>query len=92
MSPENQGVFQLLKEVTFWRILKFCNSRKWGHFGEILHGSLRRKVGRIGRKVTVDEAIYLHFLLSDKITLKCKSLTVQGEFCKVIDLVRRKLC
>ena len=28
MSPENQGVFQLLKDVTFRRILAFCNSRK----------------------------------------------------------------
>jgi len=35
MSPENQGVFQLLKEVTFRRILAFYNSRKWGHFGVI---------------------------------------------------------
>ena len=26
MSPENQGVFQLLKEVTFRKILAFCNS------------------------------------------------------------------
>jgi len=32
MSPENQGVFQLLKEVTFRRILTFYNSRKWCHF------------------------------------------------------------
>jgi len=32
MSPENQGVFQLLKEVNFRRILAFCSSRKWGHF------------------------------------------------------------
>ncbi len=26
MSPENQGVFWVLKEVTFRRILAFCNS------------------------------------------------------------------
>ncbi len=32
MSPGNQGVFQLLKEVSFRRILAFYNSRKWGHF------------------------------------------------------------
>ncbi len=32
MSPENQGVFQLLKDGTFRRILTFYNSRKWGHF------------------------------------------------------------
>ncbi len=32
MSPENQGVFQLLKEVTFRRILAFYSSRKWGYF------------------------------------------------------------
>jgi len=32
VSPENQGVFQLLKEVTFRRILAFYSSRKWGHF------------------------------------------------------------
>ena len=25
MSPENQSVFQLLKEVAFWRILAFCS-------------------------------------------------------------------
>ena len=31
MSPENYGVFQLLKEVTFRRILAFYSSRKWGH-------------------------------------------------------------
>ena len=29
LSPENQGVFQLLKEVIFRRILAFYNSRKW---------------------------------------------------------------
>jgi len=28
MSPENQGVFQLLKDVTFRGILAFYNSRK----------------------------------------------------------------
>jgi hypothetical protein len=32
MSPENCGVFQLLKEVTFRRILTFCSSQKWGCF------------------------------------------------------------
>jgi hypothetical protein len=35
MSPENQGVFQLLNEVTYRGILAFYNSRKWGHFGGI---------------------------------------------------------
>jgi len=30
MSPGNQGVFQLLKEVTFRRILVFYDERKWG--------------------------------------------------------------
>ena len=35
MSLENQGVFQLLKKVTFRRILTFYNSRKWGHFVEV---------------------------------------------------------
>jgi hypothetical protein len=29
MSLENQGVFQLLKEVAFRRILVFYYSRKW---------------------------------------------------------------
>jgi len=33
MSPENQGVFQLLKEVAFRRILGFYSSRKWNHSG-----------------------------------------------------------
>ena len=33
MSPENQGVFLLLKEVTFRRIKVFYCSKKWGHFG-----------------------------------------------------------
>jgi len=33
MSPGNQGVFQLLKEVIFRRILVFYNALKWGHFG-----------------------------------------------------------
>jgi len=32
MSPGNQGVFQLLKEVTFRRILVFYGPRKWDHF------------------------------------------------------------
>ena len=32
MSPENQGVFQLRKKVTFQRILAFCRSRKWWYF------------------------------------------------------------
>ncbi len=31
MSPDNQGVFQLKKEVTFRRPLTFYCSRKWGH-------------------------------------------------------------
>ncbi len=35
MSPENQGVFQFLKEVTFWRVLVFLELVKmgafWGH-------------------------------------------------------------
>jgi len=35
MLTENEVVFQLLKEVTFWRILAFCSSREWGHFGAI---------------------------------------------------------
>jgi len=39
MSPENQSVFKLLKEVTFLRILAFFNSRKWGYFGVISRGS-----------------------------------------------------
>jgi len=40
ISPENQGVFQLLKNVTFRRILAFCNSRKWGHLGALVRGSV----------------------------------------------------
>jgi hypothetical protein len=32
MSPENQGVFQLMKEVVFRGILIFCSSRKWDYF------------------------------------------------------------
>jgi hypothetical protein len=32
MSPGNQGVFQLQKEVTFQRILTFYNMCKWNHF------------------------------------------------------------
>jgi len=32
MSPGNQGVFKLLKEVTFRGIVGFYNSRNWGHF------------------------------------------------------------
>ena len=36
MSPGNFGVFQLLKEVTFRRILVFCSSRKWGHLESAL--------------------------------------------------------
>jgi hypothetical protein len=35
MSPENQGVFKLLKKVAFRGILVFYNSRKWGRFGGI---------------------------------------------------------
>jgi hypothetical protein len=35
MSLGNQGVFQLLKDVTFRRVLVFYNSRKWGHFGAV---------------------------------------------------------
>ena len=33
MSLENQGVFWLLKEVTFQRILVFYKALKWGHWG-----------------------------------------------------------
>jgi hypothetical protein len=36
MSPENQGVFQFLKEVTFQRILAFLQVTKMGLFWEYL--------------------------------------------------------
>ena len=36
MSPENCGVFQLLEEVTFWRILAFSQLAKMGLFGVVL--------------------------------------------------------
>ncbi len=36
MPPGNQGVFQLLIEVTFRRILAFYSSRKWDHLGVML--------------------------------------------------------
>jgi len=39
MSPRNQGVFQLLKEVTLRRILAFCSSRKWDYFKPTLKHS-----------------------------------------------------
>ena len=32
MSPGNQGVFQLLDEVAFRRVLVFYNSQKWERF------------------------------------------------------------
>ena len=32
---KNRSVFQLMKKVTFRRILTFCSSRKWGCFGGI---------------------------------------------------------
>jgi len=35
MSPGNQGVFMLLKDVTFWGILAFFYARKWAYFGGI---------------------------------------------------------
>ena len=41
MSPENCGVFQLQKEVTFRGIMAFCNSQKWGCWGASLRGSVR---------------------------------------------------
>jgi len=55
MSLENRGVFQLLKEVTFRRILAFYNSRKWGYFGGI-HGRLSALclAGGIGPKASDD--------------------------------------
>ena len=34
MSPENQGVFQILKEVTFRRILAYLQLTKMGPFCE----------------------------------------------------------
>ena len=37
MSPGNQGVFQLLKEVTFRRNLMFYNALKWGCLGSALY-------------------------------------------------------
>jgi len=42
MSLENQGVFQLLKEVTFRRILVFYVARKWGR----LYKFFRRDTGK----------------------------------------------
>ena len=41
MSPGNQGVFQLLKEVIFRRILAFYNLRKWSYFGVSFCSSVR---------------------------------------------------
>jgi len=35
MSPGNQGVFQLLKEVTFRGILAFYSSKNGGILGDI---------------------------------------------------------
>jgi hypothetical protein len=35
MSPGSEGVFQLLKEVTFGRILAFYDALKWGHLSII---------------------------------------------------------
>ena len=46
-SPGLRGVFQLLKEVTFWRILTFYSSRKWSHFAVVV----TRYMGR-GESVT----------------------------------------
>ena len=41
MSPGNQGVFQLLKEVAFRGILAFYDSRKWGYLGWFVRGPVR---------------------------------------------------
>ncbi len=48
MSPGNQGVFQLLKEVTFRRILTFYSSEKWGHFGVLRARLSAPTLGLIG--------------------------------------------
>jgi len=67
MSPGNQGVFQLLKEVTFRRIVGFCSSRKWGHFEGICSWlDALWLAGGIGPKDTLDEDLFhavkrLHF-------------------------------
>jgi len=45
MSLENQGVFQLLKEVTFRGILAFYNSRKWDYSWDICARLGARLVG-----------------------------------------------
>jgi hypothetical protein len=41
MSPENHEVFQVLKEVTFQRILTFCNSWIWGNLGVSVRDFMR---------------------------------------------------
>jgi hypothetical protein len=49
MSPENRGVFQLLKEVTFRGILAFLQLAKMGPFwGRFTHGPVLLKVGGTG--------------------------------------------
>jgi len=35
MSPGNQGVFQLLKEVAFWGIQGFFCSSMWSYLGVV---------------------------------------------------------
>jgi len=65
MSPENRGVFQLLEEVIFRRILVFCSSCKWGCFFGILGVQLvrcDRQVGNVqeilAREKNVDHRIF----------------------------------
>ena len=54
MSPENQSVFQLLKEVAFRRIMVFYNTRKWWYFGGIrVRPGVLWLAGGIGPKVSV---------------------------------------
>jgi len=57
MSPENQGVFQLLKEVIFRRILAFYNLRKWSCFFHVLNQFYQKKLPILNQGIFLDKKI-----------------------------------
>ena len=78
MSPGNLGVFQLLEEVTFRRILVFYNSQKSGHFGMPCHCSTASVSGSFARHSSAFsglQSIELSMILE---TLEYISLLVRG--------------
>ena len=55
MSPGNQGVFQILKEVTFRGNLAFYDIRKWGYLIVPCHSSTVSVLGVVRARLSATD-------------------------------------